>query len=803
MKASVRWIRELCPQLPDAAAVLAERLTAAGLEVESTAAFGHGTEACVVASVVSVRPHPSRSGVRLVTVDRGGASQELVCGAPNVPDAGGLVVLAPLGTYLAAKGFTVERRSIAGVSSEGMLCSEAELGLSDEGDGLLVLPAGTASPGARLADAIPAARDTILEIGLTPNRPDGLGHIGLAREAAALFGVPFAPPVFADPERIHNDPLSRYASVVIEDGARCPHYGAAVLIDTRVAPSRLEIRWRLHSLGVRPISNVVDVTNLVMLEHGHPMHAFDLDEVRGRVIVVRCARTGEAIRTLDGVDRVLSDDDLVICDGEGPVALAGVMGGGTSEITSKTERVLLECAYFEPRGIRRAARRHGIHTESSHRFERGVDWGDTRVALARAVSLVAELSGATAVSPVSVVEARGLARRSVTLRHDRIGSLLGAAVDAASARTILGRLGFGCRASHPDMDVWDVPSFRPDVAREVDLIEEVGRVRGYDAIPTTLPAVQASRDAGPRQALARRAREAGVAAGLSEAITHAFVRPGDLDAVGAPSATVTLRNPLGEIGSVMRTSLLPGLLRAVAHARRHGAGDARLFSVGPVFVAAGAPLPEERLSLTALIVGDRKTWLGKPGAVDVWDAKGLARALVLRLMRREPTVTLAVDDARPRALHPRGAAWVDVDGKRVGSLGPLHPDVADSFEVGGQAVVVELDLGAMDVLGSRPVYFSPLPRFPAITRDLSVVVAEGIAAGDVEWAVREAGGDLAEGVELFDRFVGGSVPAGHASLALHVVYRAQDRTLTDPEIDARHAHVVATVEARFGATLRA
>jgi phenylalanyl-tRNA synthetase beta chain len=802
MKASVRWLRELCPQLPDAAAVLAERLTAAGLEVESTAAFGLGTEACVVASVVSVRPHPSRSGVRLVTVDRGGALQEVVCGAPNVPDAGGLVVLAPLGTFLAAKGFTVERRSIAGVSSDGMLCSEAELGLSDEGDGLLVLPAGTALAGARLIDAIPAARDTILEIGLTPNRPDGLGHVGLAREAAALFGVPFAPPVPADPERIQNDPFARYASVVIEDAERCPHYGAAVLIDVRIAPSRPEIRWRLYSLGVRPISNVVDVTNLVMLEHGHPMHAFDLDQVRGRSIVVRCARAGETIRTLDGVDRILSDDDLVICDGEGPVALAGVMGGGTSEITPKTERVLLECAYFEPRGIRRAARRHGIHTESSHRFERGVDWGDTRVALARAVSLVADLSGGTAVAPVCLVEARGLARRSVALRHDRIGALLGEPVDAASVRAVLGRLGFGCRASHPDMDIWDVPSFRPDVAREVDLIEEVGRVRGYDMIPTTLPAVRASRDAGPRQALARRAREAGVAVGLSEAITVAFVRPSDLDAVGAPPATVTLRNPLGEVGSVMRTSLLPGLLRAVARARRHGERDARLFSVGPVFVTAGAPLPEERLSLAALIVGDRTTWLGKPSAVDVWDAKGLARALVLRLIRREPTVTLAVDEAPPRVLHPRGAAWVDVDGKRVGSLGPLHPDVADSFEVGGPAVLVELDLSAIEKVGALPVYFSPLPRFPAITRDLSVVVADGIVAGDVEWAVREAGGDLAEGVALFDRFVGGNVPPGHASLALHVVYRAHDRTLTDPEVDARHAHVVATVGARFGATLR-
>jgi phenylalanyl-tRNA synthetase beta chain len=802
MKASVRWLRELCPQLPDDPAALAERLTAAGLEVEGTAAFGLGAEACLVAGVVSVRPHPSRSGLRLVTVDRGGRSEEVVCGAPNVPDPGGLVVLAPLGAHLPAKGLTMERRSIAGVPSEGMLCSEAEIGLSDDGDGLLVLPDATARPGTCLVDALPAARDTILEIGLTPNRPDGLGHVGLAREAAALFDVCFTSPDPTDPERTLNDDFARYASIAIEDPERCPHYGAAVLIDARIAPSRLDVRWRLHSLGIRPISNVVDVTNLVMLELGHPMHAFDLDRVRRRSIVVRRAREGEPIRTLDGVERTLSDDDLVIADGDAPVAIAGVMGGGNSEITSSTERILVECAYFDPRGIRRSARRHGLHTESSHRFERGVDWGDTRVALARAASLMSKYAGAAAIVPACLVEAKALARRSVTLRHHRVGALLGAAVDVPAMHGILGRLGFACRAAHADSDVWDVPSFRPDVSREVDLVEEVGRVRGYDAIPTTMPAIQACRDAGPRQALARRAREAAIAIGLLEAVTYAFVSPSDLAQVGAPAATVRLRNPLREEQSVMRTSLLPGLLASVAHARRHRERDACLFSVGPLFLAARGPLPEERLALSALMVGERSAWLGRPRSVDVWDAKGVARALVLRLLGREATVTLAVAGDRPGALHPRGAAWIEVGGRRVGSLGPLHPDVTDAFELGSAAVLVDLDLGAIEAIGPRGLQFSPLPRFPATTRDLSVVVADGVAAGEVESAVREAAGDLAESVALFDRFVGGSVPAGHSSLALHVVYRATDRTLTDPQVDDRHAAVVAAVEERFGATLR-
>jgi phenylalanyl-tRNA synthetase beta chain len=806
MKASVRWLRELCPQLPDDAAAIAARFTASGLEVEGTTAFGLGAEACVVVSVVSTRPHPSRSGLRLVTVDRGGAHQEVVCGAPNVPEVGGLVVLAPLGTHLPAKGMTIERRTIAGVPSEGMLCSEAELGLGDDASGILVLPPGTAAPGAPLVKVLPGARDTILEINLTPNRPDGLGHVGLARQAAALFEVPFVPPVPDAIARTRDDDLGRYVAVSIEDGDRCPHYGAAVLLGAHVAPSPLGVRWRLISLGVRPISNLVDVTNLVMLEGGHPLHAYDLDRVRGSKIVVRRATEGETLVTLDGVTRTLSADDLVIADGEGPVGLAGVMGGGNSEIGATTTRVLLECAYFDPRGIRRAARRHGLHTEASHRFERGVDWGDTSWVLARASSLVAGLAGAEAVRERRVFEAQALSRRTVTLRHERVSATLGVAVPHADTLVALDRLGFARRASQPGTDVWEVPSFRPDVSREIDLVDEIACVRGFDAIPATLPAICASRDAGPREGLARRARNAGVALGLSEAITLAFASPRDLEAVFAPAPVVTLQNPLGERGTVMRTSLLPGLLHALAHARRHGERDARLFTVGTTFLASSPPRsdggPDERLALTALLAGERPAWLHRPEAVDVWDAKGVAQGLVERLLRKTATVRRLEGDDRPGHLHPRGAAALEVDGLRVGVLGPVHPDVLDAFDLDEGALVVELDLQALEAAGARPGRFVAIPRFPASTRDLAVVVNDGVPAGDVEVAVREAAGDLGERVTLFDRFVGGSVPAGHASLALHVVYRAEGRTLTDVEVDQRHAHVIAEVQRRFGAQLR-
>jgi phenylalanyl-tRNA synthetase beta chain len=804
MKASVRWLRELCPQLPDDPQRLAARLTSAGLEVEAMHAFGLGAEACIVARVVSARPHPSRSGLRLVTIDRGdgAAPLEVVCGAPNVPEPKGLVVFAPLGAHLPAKGLTIERRSIAGVPSDGMLCSEAELGLGDDADGILVLPAGTAAAGTSFAHALPAARDTILELGLTPNRADGLGHLGLAREAAALFEVAFASPLPpASSEERGADGAQVEVSVLIEDAERCPHYGAATLAGTRIGPSPLEVRWRLASLGMRSVSNVVDVTNLVMLEFGHPMHAFDLDKLSEGRIVVRRAREGEPLRTLDGVARALSADDLVICDGRGPIALAGVMGGGDSEITESTSRILLECAYFDPRAVRRAARRHGLHTESSHRFERGVDWGDTALALARATDLVVKLASATCMGGPRLFVARPLARRTVPLRGERLRALLGSRVEPQVVDAILGRLGFVRHASGAEVEAWEVPSHRSDVSREVDLIEEVARVRGYDAIPTELPAIHPSRERSARDALARRTRAMAVATGLSEAITYAFVAPRDLEAVFAPPPAVVLRNPLHEEQSVMRTSLLPGLLRALARARRHGERDARLFSVGTVFLAGEAG-PEERLAFAAVLAGTRSAWLGKPQPVDVWDAKGLAEGLVRRLLHRDAMVRVPPVDERPRHLHPRGAGRIEVDGKRVGDLGPIHPEVADAFDVEQGCALVELDLQDLDAVGVRAAQFVSLPRFPASLRDVAVIVRDDVPAGDLERAVREAASDLAERVALFDRFSGGTVPAGHTSLALRVVYRAPDRTLTDAEVDARHAQVVAEIQRRFGGQLR-
>jgi phenylalanyl-tRNA synthetase beta chain len=813
MKASYQWLRALVPALTASPAELAARFTQAGLEVEATHDFGAGGEGCLVVAVVSTRPHPSKSGLNLVTVDRGsaGGPLEIVCGAPNVPAPGGLVVLAPLGTHLPGKdgkGMTIERRAIAGVTSEGMLCSEQELGLTDDAEGILVLPPGTAKPGDKLVSAVPAARDTIFEIGLTPNRPDGLGHVGLAREAAALFGVPFTPPKAGAPSRVATGvTIDSLAKVVVEDAERCPQFGAAAVLDVTIGPSPLWLRYRLSALGVRPISNIVDITNLVLLEYGHPMHGYDLDLVRGGTIVVRRAREGEPLTTLDGVARALTADDLVIADGAEPVGLAGVMGAANTEIRATTKRVLFECAYFEARGVRRGSRRHGLHTEASHRFERGVDPGDIEAVLARASSLAIELAGASAVPGAIHVTAGPPEKRVVRLRMSRMEQILGIDVPWKEAVATLARLGCDLKSDGGGIGDFVVPTHRPDLGREIDLIEEVGRVRGFDGIPAVLPAIVPTREGATREDLLARARSASVAQGLSEAVTYGFLDEATLAKMGAPAPTVRVKNPINENQAVMRTSLVPGLLRSIDLAARRGERDARLFTLGSIFLGAAGDreLPEERASFAAVLAGGRAGWLAKPEPVDVFDGKGIALAIVQRLTNRAASAR-AYEKDRPAHLHPRGAATVSVEGHLVGRFGLLHPDVRDALalEIPGEIVVIELDLAAIERdVGRAPAIYRPIPRLPASARDLAVVVRDDVAAGEVESAVRHAAGPLAEDVRLFDRFTGGAIPADHTSLAFRVVYRAADRTLTDAEVDAQHGKVVTEVKARFGATLRA
>ena len=827
MLISHRWLCELLPGLKLSPSEIAENLTRAGLAVDGLRPFGTKADTIVVAQVKALEPHPSRSGLRLVRVDRGGVEQVVVCGASNVPDPGGLVVLALLGTTLPAVGITLEPRKIGGVLSEGMLCSEKELGLADVAEGILILEPNSAVPGQPFHDACPHGVDTILDIDVTPNRPDALGHIGVARDLAATMSERFVLPPIGLPRRVGEGRVEDFVQVENRDPERCPRYSAAVVRGVQIQPSPLWMQWRLNSLGVRPISNVVDITNFLLLEAGQPMHAFDSEKLAGHRIVVRRAEPGEAFRTLDEVDRKLDADDLVIADAKGAVALAGIMGGADSEIHADTRDVILECAYFSPRGIRRAARRHSMHTESSHRFERGTDWGNIEWVIERAKVLLSELAEGHAIPGALHLRSAELVLPSMQLRSARLNAVLGIDVPFEQAKEDLSRLGFQLEDAQPGIVNVKGASWRPDVSREIDLIEEVARMITLENIPTVLPAIPPQR---PRTAhlFEREVCQVAASLGLSEALTYAFVSPGELEAIRAPKAVVKLSNPLTEERSVMRTSLLPGLLEAVKRAHRRGQTALRLFSVGPVFLPVPdgdvasltrsrprldndvGVLPEERPMLAVALAGPRPMHLSKPESTDIYDAKAVAVELVERITRKVVSVEHAGGDDALAHLHPRGAARLLIDQQVVGHFGPLHPSSLDALDLEIPVFTVEIDLAALERIGQRVPRYAPLARLPAVVRDIALELPETILAGAVESLIASAAGELCESVELFDLFTGGSLPEGYRSLAFRVTYRDplaatspdQARTLTDKEVDACHSRIVAAAKQQLGANLR-
>ncbi len=829
MLVSYRWLRELLPGLTASPADVARALSGVGLTVDAVHRPAASLEPLLVARVLEIKKHPKLDKVRIVAIDRGaGQRQEVICGASNVPEPGGAVVLAPLGTHLPAAGFTIEPRKIGGVPSEGMLVSETELGLAGDSQGIIV-PSGPFAAGTPFFEACPEVDDTILEIDVTPNRPDALGHVGVARDLAALFGLSFVHPETDEPQHFSERSLADLVRVSVDDFDRCPHYGAGAVLGVKLGPSPDFMRWRLHRLGVRPISNVVDVTNWLLLEYGQPLHAFDLRFVRGGTIAVRRAKPGEPFKTLDGVERRLDPDDLVICDAEGPVALAGVMGGADSEIRNDTENVLLECAYFSPRGVRRTARRHGMHTESSHRFERGTDWGGVERVLERAKALLARYAQGTVVRGALHAKGTPQSLPTIQLRAARLNALIGSEVPFEPALESLERLGFSVSKREAGTATLTGASHRPDVAIEADLIEEVARLRGLDAIPTVLPRVapEPAKNAG---ALERQTARLAAELGLFEALTYAFVSEGELAAVHAPPPVVRLTNPLSEERNVLRTSLLPGLLEALKRARRRGELNVRLFSVGARFLARSAAelsaaaraarplkpgdteaLPLEQPSFAAILAGARPEYLSlKPSEVDVYDAKGIALELVERLTRRRASVRSLGAAQAPAHLHPRGAGSVSIGNVPVGCFGPLHPKLVESLDLGGGALVIELDLAAIEAIGKQVPRFAPIPRLPAVTRDISLVVHDDVTAGDVAALLGEASGELCESIELLSVFRGGSVPSEHQSLTFRLVYRdpkartdsPDARTLTDKEVDQDQERVLGRAREKLGATLR-
>ncbi|HET9692000.1 MAG TPA: phenylalanine--tRNA ligase subunit beta [Acidimicrobiales bacterium] len=805
MRAPLSWLRDYAP-FPDDVDLLARTLSELGLVVDGVERVGEGLDGVVVARVAAIRPHPQADRIRLVDVDRGdggGETLQVACGAWNFAE-GDLVPFATVGAVLPG-GMEIGRRKMRGEWSNGMLCSPSEVGLPPVPgvDGLLILEPGLAAPGTPFADALGIEPDVVFDLDVTANRPDALCVAGVARDLAAALQLPFTWP---DVGAVAVDPALPAAAVRVDPAASslCPRFTGTVLEGVRVGPSPAWIARRLTLAGMRPINNVVDVSNYVMLDVGQPNHAYDLATLGGGGIEVRRARADEQVVTLDGATRTLQPDDCVICDATSvPVGIAGVMGGADSEISDATTSVLLEAAWFAPMAVARTGTRLRLTSEARHRFERGVDPLVADRAVARFADLLAAAGNpGLRRGPTTDVRDEGElpAPPTVVLRTARVAALLGAPLTDDEVAGLLTRLGFGCRPHGDGVFAVEIPSWRPDSDREIDVVEEVARLHGYGRIPRTLPtAPRTAAGLTPHQQGRRRVRAALVGAGLSEAWTTTFLAPGDLERAGLPGGAVRVANPLDAAESLLRTSLLPGLLKAVRHNVDRQQPDVRLFEVGRVFdlPIGDATLPAETELLGVVCAG---------AGVDGRLAARLWGRLAAGLRLAAPPGEALVAAAAP-GLHPgRSAHVVDPNGQPLGVLGEVDDEVARAYGVPGRLAWLQVDLARLLALPTAPWAAPAISRFPASDIDLAFLVPASVPAAAVAATIRSAaaGGPAPlESVRLFDAYRDPSLGEGRRSLAYRLRFRSDERTLTDAEIGAARTAVIAAVESACDAALRA
>lgn len=800
MRVPLGWLAEWIALPPVDA--LVERLTAAGLEVEEILRTGPDLSGVTVGQVLERRAHPDADRLSVCRVDVGGeAPLEIVCGAPNVA-AGQKVAVATAGTEL-PDGLRIKKSKIRGVTSQGMICSARELGLGEDAAGILVLDSA-AEVGAKLTRVIPAG-ETVLDVEITPNRGDWVSLLGMAREVRASFGGTLRMPETEPPET--GAPAAGSVSIAVEDRAGCARYAGRVVRNVRVGPSPEWLARRLEAAGFRPVNNVVDVTNLVMLELGQPLHAFDLARLRGRSVRVRGAEAGEKIRTLDGHVRELARGDLVIADAEGAIAVAGVMGGADSEVREETREVLLESAYFDPARVRRSARRLGLASDASYRFERGVDPAGQVRAVDRAARLIAELTGGEVAR--GVVEALGdpvLPAEPIRLSPARVNRLLGTALAPGAVEALLARVEVRAEPAGEGVLLCRPPRYRHDLRIPADLVEEVARIHGYDAIPSTLPGGAIEGVTLPARRETREAvRSALAGAGFTEVMTLPFVGSGDAEALRLPEGdprrrAVRLVNPIQAERPWLRTQLVASLLRTARANRARQVDELRAFELARVF-RTGAPgaLPDEPIEAVALLArGAEKSLWGEPRPPAFFEAKGAAERLLAELGVR---ASFRGGEVEP-FLHPGAAGEFRLGRTRVVAVGELHPECARAFELEGPVALLIADVDALDRAGRAAARYREVSRFPAVQRDIAVLLSRDVAAGEVADALREAGGESLQSVRIFDRFAGKGVPEGKVSVAYRLVFQRTDRTLTEPEVSQAMERVLSMLTRRFDAELR-
>jgi phenylalanyl-tRNA synthetase beta chain len=805
MKVSLRWLRDYV-DIKLGAKELAEKLAMAGLEVKAIETAGGAWDNVMIGEVIALNPHPNADRLKLATVDLGTERVTTVCGAPNIA-LGQKVSFAHIGARLidGHTGQAVELKParIRGVVSEGMVCSEKELGISEEHEGILILPP-EAPTGRALSDYL---GDVVLELEITPNRPDCLSVIGIAREIAALTGEPLLVPEVRYDETEKS--IESFASVGIVDPDLCPRYCASLVTGIRIGPSPSWLQQRLSSCAMRPINNVVDITNYVMLEYGQPLHAFDCHKLKGQQIIVRRARKGETITTLDGSKRSLNSDILVIADKEKAVAVAGIMGGLDSEVTDRTDAILLESASFNQAAIRRGCSDLQFQSEASIRFDKGLNSELPLVPLKRATQLLLELAGGKAAKGVIDVYPGRSKPELISLTAREVKRLSGLKVGIGEILKVLKALGFERREGDSRSQLFvSTPYWRSDIKCSADLVEEVVRTIGYDRIPMTrlgspLPPQKSKLSLEARQSeLKDKLRNILTGFGFQEVLTYPLVSLERLQKL-SPKLEVKfpplkIANPMTREQEYLRTSLRAGLLATLAHNQKFDQAGVRLFEIGKIFLPQGNDLPAEKDMLCAVLNGARAelSWQSDKEMFDFFDAKGVVESILSQLGSKA-----GFEDSDDKGLYPGRGADVIVEGDKVGIVGDVQPAVAQAFELSNTVCLMEIDLAKLlaKITGTRA--YQSIPRFPGVSRDIALVIDEQVTYRRVKEIVQSF--PLVNRVTLFDLYRGEQITEGKKSFAIRILYQSPSRTLTDEEVDQTQEHMLVKLRQELGAALRA
>jgi phenylalanyl-tRNA synthetase beta chain len=803
MKVPLSWLKDYVDvTLP--AKELAQKLTLAGFEVAEIITTGGSWDNIVVGRITAINPHPNADRLRLATVDTGAEPETVVCGAPNL-NTGDKIAFARIGAKMinphTGQAEELKPAKIRGVESKGMICSEKELGISESHEGILVL-AADAPTGKPLADLL---GNTVLNIDLTANRPDCLSVIGIARETAALTGQKIHIPDINYEET--GNPIDTQIAIEITDEELCPRYCASLITGVKIGESPAWLKERLIACGARPINNIVDITNYVMLEYGQPLHSFDYDRLKNKKIIVRRANNGEKFYTLDTNERQLSGDMLVIGDGERTVAIAGVMGGLNSEVSESTISILLEAASFKATSIHYTSRHLNLLSEASMRFERGISAGLTIPALRHATQLIAELGGGKVARGIIDVYPGKKAPKPVTLTADETKRILGVDCSLGQIKSALEALGFECQTDGQQVSA-TTPYWRSDIKYDVDLIEEVARVIGYDKIPTTMLAAPIPRQIPePILGLRKQIRLSLAGCGFQEIMTYTLTNLETLgkltpDQSPAEQKPVRVANPMTAEQEYLRPSLRANLLAALAANRRHEDGGIRLFELGKIYVPRAGDLPLEPEIMCGIMHGPRaeKSWLGGEGTFDFYDIKGAAEGLINKL-----GIAAGFEKSDDPGLHPTRQAAITANTDRhkvnLGIIGELHPKAAAAFEIEGTVCLIEIKIASLLPLTATGNMYRPIPRFPSIVRDIALVVDNDVTNQKILDVIK--GFSLVSEVVLFDVYSGKQVAEGKKSLAYRLIYQTPDKTLTDDTVNKVQEQILLKLSKALGATLRA